>query len=384
MRGRRHRHIRRLLVSSAGFLLLLAVPGTGPAQSPGGVGALKEKSAALAAQSQRAVVDLYALESRLQQARTDLARIDARAADLGRQQSLARLRYHVAKRTMSIAQFRLGQQLKILYEQPDADPIAVVLGAKSLDEAIEGLESLRRTARSTESVIAQAHSAKVQIRRAQDDLAVKVGRTRAARAALAATASGLEQARNERTSYISQLRSELALTNSQISTLERQAQEAQQRARAVTQQAAAAQPTTSTPSSASTSASAPASTSAPETAPPSDSSTPPQAPAESVTQETPTAPPPVTAPVRPGGSLTVYATGYCLKGTTATGLPVGPGIVATDPTVIPLGTRMSIPGYGEGVAADTGGAIKGARIDVWIANCGQAATFNRSVTITFH
>ena len=81
--------------------------------------------------------------------------------------------------------------------------------------------------------------------------------------------------------------------------------------------------------------------------------------------------------------MTVYATGYCLRGTTSTGLPVGPGIVAVDPTVIPLGTRMTIPGYGEGVAADTGGAIKGARIDVWIASCAKAAAFGRTVTITF-
>jgi len=82
--------------------------------------------------------------------------------------------------------------------------------------------------------------------------------------------------------------------------------------------------------------------------------------------------------------MTVYATGYCIRGTTATGLPVGPGIVATDPSVIPLGTRMTIPGYGEGVAADTGGAIAGKRIDVWIADCKQAGAFNRTVTITFH
>ena len=82
--------------------------------------------------------------------------------------------------------------------------------------------------------------------------------------------------------------------------------------------------------------------------------------------------------------MSVYATGYCLKGTTATGLPVGPGIVAVDPSVIPLGTRMTIPGYGEGVAADTGGSIRGARIDVWIKSCTQAALFNRTVTITFH
>jgi 3D (Asp-Asp-Asp) domain-containing protein len=82
--------------------------------------------------------------------------------------------------------------------------------------------------------------------------------------------------------------------------------------------------------------------------------------------------------------MSVYATGYCLTGTTATGLPVGPGIVATDLSVIPLGTRMTIPGYGEGVAADTGGAIMGARIDVWIKDCGAASAFTRTVTITFH
>src|SRR5206468_9281922 len=84
-----------------------------------------------------------------------------------------------------------------------------------------------------------------------------------------------------------------------------------------------------------------------------------------------------------GRTLTVLATAYSLPGSTASGLPVGPGIVAVDPTVIPLGTRMTIPGYGEGVAADVGGAINGARIDVWIASCAEAAAFGRTVTITF-
>lgn len=48
----------------------------------------------------------------------------------------------------------------------------------------------------------------------------------------------------------------------------------------------------------------------------------------------------------------------------ATGARLGYGIIAVDPDVIPLGTRMFVPGYGYGVAADTGGAIKGNRIDV--------------------
>ena len=47
------------------------------------------------------------------------------------------------------------------------------------------------------------------------------------------------------------------------------------------------------------------------------------------------------------------------RGTPRPDLPVGPGVVAVDPAVIPLGTRLTIPGYGEGVAADTGSAVSG-------------------------
>ena len=183
MRGRNHRLVRRVLLLCTGLLLLLGAPATGPAQGPG-VGALKEKSAALAARSREAVIQLYALESRLQQARGDLARIDARAAALAQQQDFARRRHQAAQRTMAVAQFRLGRQLRILYEQDEPDPIAVLLGATSLDEAIEGLESISRTARATEGVIKQTRSARRLIARTQRALAVQVGRTRAIRATL--------------------------------------------------------------------------------------------------------------------------------------------------------------------------------------------------------
>jgi 3D (Asp-Asp-Asp) domain-containing protein len=81
--------------------------------------------------------------------------------------------------------------------------------------------------------------------------------------------------------------------------------------------------------------------------------------------------------------MTVSSTGYCLRGTTATGIPVAWGVIATDPTVISLGTRMFVPGYGQGVAADTGSAIKGAIIDLWFPTCAQAIQWGRrTVTIT--
>ncbi len=90
------------------------------------------------------------------------------------------------------------------------------------------------------------------------------------------------------------------------------------------------------------------------------------------------------APAAPAGApddldiarvLRVYATWYNaassgrspsdpLYGTTATGVPVDRGVIAVDPSVIPLGTRLYIPGYGFGVAADTGGGINGNMIDL--------------------
>jgi 3D (Asp-Asp-Asp) domain-containing protein len=51
-------------------------------------------------------------------------------------------------------------------------------------------------------------------------------------------------------------------------------------------------------------------------------------------------------------------------GYTATGLKMRDGIVAVDPRLIDLGSRVYVPGYGLGLAADTGGAIKGKRIDL--------------------
>ncbi len=68
-------------------------------------------------------------------------------------------------------------------------------------------------------------------------------------------------------------------------------------------------------------------------------------------------------------TMNVYATWYTAAsagggGVTATGSGVYKGIVAVDPRVIPLGTRMWIPGYGYGVAADTGAGVVGTFIDL--------------------
>ena len=62
-------------------------------------------------------------------------------------------------------------------------------------------------------------------------------------------------------------------------------------------------------------------------------------------------------------------------GLTATGLPARRGVVAVDPAVIPLGSRVYVDGYGYAVAADTGGAIRGHRIDLCMDSVAEAMDF---------
>jgi 3D (Asp-Asp-Asp) domain-containing protein len=83
--------------------------------------------------------------------------------------------------------------------------------------------------------------------------------------------------------------------------------------------------------------------------------------------------------------LTVDAVAYHLPGKTALGVPVQKGVVAVDPRLIPLGTKMHVPGYGRGLAADVGHAIKGRIIDLWFPSTAKARAWGRkTVTITVY
>ncbi len=88
----------------------------------------------------------------------------------------------------------------------------------------------------------------------------------------------------------------------------------------------------------------------------------------------------VTARGRGASRGSFSATAYCLKGKTAMGHGVRRGIIAADPRVLRLGSTVSVEGggyTGSYLVSDTGGKIKGKRIDIWMPNCSEARKFGR-------
>jgi 3D (Asp-Asp-Asp) domain-containing protein/peptidoglycan hydrolase CwlO-like protein len=296
---------------------------------------LQQENAALSAKSRSALLELYALDSQLARQRAHVVALRIETAQVRAERAAAEQRLASAKHSLMASQRALSLRLQQLYEQGDSDPVAVVLGASTVSQAVDRLDTLNRVADVDRLLIDQTRLARKRYRGQTRTFASREQALAALTAQAAATADSLAQARVQRASYLAGLAAKRQANAGEIATLEQQAAAVQARADQLAA-AAAARGGGGTP-------------------------------------------------VGDGTSLTVVATGYSLKGHTATGAPVGWGVVAVDPSVIPLGTGMTIPGYGSGVAADTGGAIVGNRIDLWFPTVAQAMAWgSRTVTITLH
>lgn len=86
------------------------------------------------------------------------------------------------------------------------------------------------------------------------------------------------------------------------------------------------------------------------------------------------------------GTRTFTATAYALKGKTASGEPVRKGIIAADPSILPLHTKVQVEAgsyTGTYIVKDTGGGIKGRHIDIWTPSTREAVKFGkRKVKLT--
>jgi 3D (Asp-Asp-Asp) domain-containing protein/peptidoglycan hydrolase CwlO-like protein len=299
-------------------------------------GSLRQEADRLRTQANQALLDLYALETKLGHAERRVAALEQRAATLERRQDAARLQLELARQAVADADERLAERLRALYIAGEVDPLAVLFGAQSFEEAISTIEGFDDVASQDKEILAQVRGTRVAVRVAVGELAARTAEVSALVTQARAARTSLLRTRAERTSYLASLREQQALNRDQIAKLSEQAATAESRSQDLGSGGGGGGP----------------------------------------------APPPQ-APPASGQKVTVSSTGYCLKGTTATGIPVAWGVIATDPSFIPLGTRMFVPGYGEGVAADTGPAVQGATIDLWFPTCAQALEWGRrTVTIT--
>jgi len=299
---------------------------------------LKNHQRALATTSQSAVLGLYALDSRLTQARGELARIHARVGALHAERQQIESQLRVVARNLRVSQRLLGAHLRTLYEEGEPNALAILLGSSSLDDAVTRLNDVEQTARQGEDAVSDTQRGRAKLSELAVTLAAQVRQAEALEARARATAASLERARAARVGYLASLAQQRRLTARQIAKLDT-------RARRGVEQAQTIQSVATPPAAAAT---------------------------------------PLPAAAAPG-TLTVTATGYSLPGHTATGMPVGFGVIAVDPAVIPLGTSMTVPGYGEGVAADTGSAVTGNTIDLWFPTLADAMAWGRrTVTITLH
>ena len=319
-----------LIAASVAVLVALQLPTAGGAGAPSlraRAQQLRSENATLAGKADAAWLSSVSLSTRLDQTRAALMRFQARTQAISARRDEAEQSLRLARRTLKASQSALAVRLRVLYEQGgDTDPMAVLVGATSVDDAINRLEGLHRMARQDHVVIAQAKAAKTRLITATQRLATEEARARETEAATAATVAALDAAQREQQAAYASLQARQRSNSSRISSLETQARQL------------AAQP-----------------------------------------------PNPGQPPSLGGRTMTVLATGYALGGRTSSGVPVGYGIVAVDPSVIPLGTHMTIPGYGEGVAADTGGAVAGAHIDLWFPTQAEALAWgSRTVTVTLH
>jgi 3D (Asp-Asp-Asp) domain-containing protein len=337
VRWRRESRLALGLALVVSLLLGVWFPGAEGAQAQERADDLRRHQAGLSARSHTALLSLYALDSRLAQARDELARLRARTEALGLELRDARRQASIVEGNLRASHRLLGDRLRTLYAEGEPDAIAVLLGASSLDEAVTRLDELERSARMGAQAATDARGGRAELRGLAAKIAAQLREAQALESRAEQTAAALVSARAQRVAYIASLARQRRLNARQIEALDSQAQRVVQRAQAMQAQTAAATPVGASPFVVGT------------------------------------------------RTVTVSATGYSLPGRTATGLPVGLGVVAVDPSVIPLGTRMTIPGYGEGVAADIGSAVQGHEIDLWFPTVAAALAWGRrTVTISLH
>ncbi len=315
-------------------LVLVFVAVVLPAASSG------TASAATGPRERAALVELFATHAALVRARDGAEAAQARLARVRSELRSVRERLGVARSNQRASQSALARRLNEIYRAHPLDTLGVLLASRSFADISEGLDLLDRLSRADGSLVRSARRWRLALEGQSRTLRTAEGRARSEQVVWEARVADLKRADAAQRELVRRLRREHVRSLKELTAT---AQRDVVRARAVVR---------------------------------------PQ-PHGGGSDTTPVPPAPPAPSLAAGTTLSVASTAYSLPGHTASGLPVGQGICATDPRVIPLGTRFDVPGYGSCVAADTGSSVIGATIDIWMPGPQADVYGTQTITITF-
>ena len=332
-------------------VLALALPAAHAGTAP----------AATGPREQAALLELFATDAALARAQSGAQAAHARLAAVRGTLASVRQRLGVARANELATQRALAARLNDIYRAHPLDTLGVLLAARSFTEISDGLDLLARLSRQDSALVRSARRWHAALQGSSRRLRAAESRARAVQGAWEARIAVLGRADRAARSLLKRLRRQHVRS---LETLRATASRAARRAHTVVRPAPHGGGSVTAPAT---------------TAP----AAPPQHPRRRLSRRRRLPNPPPgrrSRRARPSRSRRPPTRSQVTPRAVS---PSGVGVCATDPRVIPLGTRFDVPGYGSCVAADTGSSVIGATIDIWMPGAQASVYGNQTITITF-
>jgi peptidoglycan hydrolase CwlO-like protein len=211
------------------LLLVLVLLGTSPASATApssSIVRLKADDADLAARSRSAVLELYSLDTRLTNAEHRLSTLRDSAARLRSERATLVRELRAARTDTRLSRIRLAARLRFIYEHRGTTSLDLMMGARSLEDAMTQLDEYDRIAASNLTVLLQVRTARHQLTHLSTELGSRERSLNDALAGAAREVAQLQQLTSARTAYVADLADRRSLDAQRISELTAAAQEA--------------------------------------------------------------------------------------------------------------------------------------------------------------
>ena len=205
----------------------LLFTGSTPSSSSARTGSTLAGTAKASRSEPSALLQLYAAESALARAQAAQAALEARSTSLARAEAQARLETEVVRRSLHASERRVAALLRDLYIEGEPDPIAVILGATSIEEVVAGIDGLTRATAQNQRLAHEAAQKAEELDVLRAGLAGRRASLDSARAAAGAGTRQLATAVAEQQQTVAAVRRANALSEQRVATLRSQAHEAQ-------------------------------------------------------------------------------------------------------------------------------------------------------------